>query len=556
VSPTSAELSPGDLQLLVASTACIGGPCPAGAIFSWSLTNNSMGFLLTNYGTSAAFLASSNMGTVTIFVNATLYGITRSGMPVEVTVGPGGGSGTLASVAISPTSATLYSGSIQSFLAMPTCVNGACPGGANYAWSLNNNLGNLSANTGQSISFVAGERPGTTYLFLNATLNGITHESVPVAITIVSLGLPTLTSVEVSPSSVTLYEGYSQSFMAMPECSGGTCPAGVSYVWSLESSSLGNLSSSTGSPVEFSAGTIAGIEHIYLNATYNGVTVESLPVAITIVSQGSVTLISVTVSATTVWLYPGSTQSFTAMPTCSTVACPDEVSYSWSLTSHLGFLDTMTGPSVVFTAGSLAGTIYMFVNATLNGVTRQSGPVEISILQPTLLSGTLTPSSASIFTDGTQAFVAEPVCQGGACPAGAVYAWTVSNRLGSLSSVSGDSVTLSAGSSTGFVTVFVNLTLGGRTVSLLAVVDIVAGTSSNGGGGGGSWLSTLLLYIVVAAVAVAAVIVVMVLWTRNKAKKSKPHRYESIGQQPATPPAPQSATDKALAGLKPPIPPS
>jgi hypothetical protein len=77
----------------------------------------------------------------------------------------------------------------------------------------------------------------------------------------------------------------------------------------------------------------------------------------------------------------GATQTFQAIAVC-TSACPAGVSYTWSLSNDLGFLNATTGGSVIFTARGSAGTDSLFVNATLNGVTRGSGPITITIAGP------------------------------------------------------------------------------------------------------------------------------------------------------------------------------
>jgi subtilase family serine protease len=113
--------------------------------------------------------------------------------------------------------------------------------------------------------------------------------------------------------------------------------------------------------------------------------------------QGTVIppLTSVSVSPSAVTLSTGSSETFTATPSCSGKTCPLVV-FSWSLTSALGTLNDNSGSVVDFTAGGTVGNVTLFVNATLNGVTKQSGPVVISIV-PSAGSGSQSLLSSPMF---------------------------------------------------------------------------------------------------------------------------------------------------------------
>jgi hypothetical protein len=79
----------------------------------------------------------------------------------------------LVSVSIVPTSVSVTSGgTTPSFTAAPKCAGGACPSSVTYLWSLDKALGNLSATTGSSTTFTAGNSAGIVSLTVTATLNG------------------------------------------------------------------------------------------------------------------------------------------------------------------------------------------------------------------------------------------------------------------------------------------------------------------------------------------------------------------------------------------------
>jgi kumamolisin len=284
----------------------------------------------------------------------------------------------------------------------------------------------------------------------------------------------TLSSVAISPTTPSVATSGTMAFTATPTCT-ATCPSGTTYAWTLTSTALGTLSSATGSTPTFTAGTSALTGGIFVNATLNGVTKESSTV-ITVTATTSI-LSSVSVSPTSATLSHAHSATFTATPTC-TSTCPSGTTYSWTLTrSVLGTLSATTGASVTFTAGTKNGKIGLFVNATLNGVTKQSSVVVIAV-KSTLTSVSVSPTSATLAHGGTQVFKATPKCTSG-CPTGTTYSWTLTrSALGTLSATTGASVTFTAGSTNGKIGLFVNATLNGVTVQSSVVVITVSTTAS------------------------------------------------------------------------------
>ncbi len=92
----------------------------------------------------------------------------------------------------------------------------------------------------------------------------------------------TLTSVTVSPNSASVTTGDSKTFTATPTCTGGTCPLGATYSWTLTSSALGTLNSTSTSSVVFTAGSKTGTETLFVKVTLGGKTVESSYITISI----------------------------------------------------------------------------------------------------------------------------------------------------------------------------------------------------------------------------------------------------------------------------------
>ena len=288
----------------------------------------------------------------------------------------------LTSVSVSPTLSSLTTGALRSFTATPTC-SPTCPStGMTYTWSLNSNDGNISTTSGISTTFTAGNSGGVANLTVSATLNGASM-SASALITIIAIN-----SVIVSPRLAPLVSGGTQIFTANPTCS-STCPSWITYTWSL-SNNDGNISTTSGISTTFTAGNSGGVLNLTLTATMNG-TSRSAYATINVTA-----ISSVTVSPATQSVASGDTQTFTTTPTCNSLVCPSGTTYSWALSNNaMGTLNSTTGSKVVFTAGNTAGTVTLFVNATLNGKTVKSS-VTITIT---------TASSSAPFSSGTTLLV-------------------------------------------------------------------------------------------------------------------------------------------------------
>jgi hypothetical protein len=489
VSPVSASVPNGGSAVFTATPTCTGGPC-SGITYAWALTRTTLGTLNASTSTVVNFTAGGfRTGLVTLYLNASLNGASVEGNPVPITVVP-----TLRAVEVTPMSALNVSGGgIQNFTATPLCTGGragTCPTGTTYVWSLTSALlGNVNSSAGspENATFNAYYTPGNVTLYLNATLNGVTVEAMPIPITVNASSLPVLNSVAVTPASPSMMIGNSLEFTASPTCVPGPCPPGtdISYAWNLASGIATFVATSTTAFVNVSAIGPAGAVTLFVNATYNGLTVGSTDL-ITVTSSSETTITSVSVAPSGPTVQVNKTQGFTATPVCSTSSrigdtCPATgLSYQWSLNNGLGSLSASTSTSVTFTAGSKAGVVALFVNATLNDQTVQSMADFITITTtPVLpLAGvTVSPTSASLSINGTVQLIAAPVCTGGTCQPGTTFAWTLSNHLGSLSPTSGSTVTFTAGTTAGSVNVFVNATLNGNTVMSSAVPIVISAAS-------------------------------------------------------------------------------
>jgi hypothetical protein len=422
---------------------------------------------------------------------------------------------TLTSVAIAPASPTVGLVGQQIFTATPTCSS-TCPGsGISYSWAITSTaLGSLSG-SGSTDTFTAGTAAGTVGIFVNATLGGTTvGTSTEITVT---APVVTLLSVTLAPNSPSVLSGRTVNFTATPTCS-ATCPGTIAYYWGLSSSALGSLAGS-GTMVTLTAGTTAGTGGIFVNATFGGttkgastmMTVKALPI----------TLDSIKLSPISPSVAQGKTQVFTVTPTCS-ATCPGTISYAWALSS--GTLGALSGSGTTdtFTAGTAAGTVGLFVNATFNG-TAQSASTVITVNGSssiaTLSGVSLSPVDVTLIAGGQQVFTATITCTNGgseaSCPSEAGYAWTVSNGDGNVSVTSDLSTTATfiAGNAAGTVTLTVTATLNGwaqtasANITITPTVTPVAPSPTS--------INYLMVGVIVAAVAAVAVVAFVLLLRRR-----------------------------------------
>jgi YVTN family beta-propeller protein len=177
VVPRSVTVTPGTAWISLDKTAeftagltCT-GPCPSGAVYSWTLSRTDMGSLDNATRSSVTFTARTTPGTVGLFVNVTLNGSIAQGnasIAIYETVP------VLTSLELSPSSPTLSEGQTVAFEAFMSCSTGTCPPEVSYHWSLNNTLGTIIHTSGTYATFVSGNRTGSIALIVTATLNGKT----------------------------------------------------------------------------------------------------------------------------------------------------------------------------------------------------------------------------------------------------------------------------------------------------------------------------------------------------------------------------------------------
>lgn len=465
VTPSSAAVIPDGTTAPFTATAICTSTCPTGTSYSWTLNDSSLGSLSSPGTMTTTFSAASTSGLISLFVNATLDGTQIESAPVAITVTY------LESVAISPSSATVAAGGYQNFTAVPTC-SGACPLNISFAWNTTNSSAGVLNATGGLATFSAGSVPGSVGLFVNASFYGTTRESDEAEVTIVAM-----TGVRVSPAEATVgVGGTTPLFSALTTCS-STCPKGINYTWSLSNPSLGTLGSPFSQSTNFTASDNASTEVLTVTASLGGHMLTS-SATVTIIPVLSMAFVTPPSSEMGV----GKSGDFLAALVCLAGPCPSGATYSWSASGDTNGLNSSSGAEVKFLASNRTGSATIYLNATLNGVTKEN-TANISIV-PSLVGASVFPSSLVIGIKASAELNASATCDGGSCPGGTDgvwYSWAVSNSLGAVNHTTSPDVTFTAGLEAGSLSLTVVANFDGATtptvtvaVTILAVLSSVA----------------------------------------------------------------------------------
>ena len=305
---------------------------------------------------------------------------------------------------------------------------------------------------------------------------------------LVVISSPTaLQSLALTASTPSIMVGTSANLTAVAQCAPGPCPAGIRYQWSVTPTALGTLSPTGPGTASFTAGSNPGTVSLAVNATLNGTTKTAGPVMLAITAP-TVTLSSVSVSPSNPALIVGGSLGLIATPVCQGGTCLPSLSLAWALSDPaLGTLNTSKGASATFKAGGSAGIDTVTVTATLGGTVRMANDsvtIQANSSLVALESVSVTPANVSLSSGQAQRFTAVPVCGGGTCPLGIVFAWSTNDTLGSLSTDVGSTTVLTTGSGAGVVLLEVQAHWNGKTVSSATTITIAgstAGTPSSGG---------------------------------------------------------------------------
>jgi hypothetical protein len=349
------------------------------------------------------YQAGSDAGTYSVVARHQASGLADTSLVTVTIAAP-----TLTALSLTPGTLSLQPGGAQQFAVSGTYSNGTT-GVPAVTWSA----------TGGTISpsgmYTAGTAAGTFRVIASAGSKADTS-----AVTI-SASAPTLTVLDLSPSSASLQTGGTRQFSVT-----GTWSDGSTTTPSVTWAATGGTISSSGM---YTAGSSAGTFRV-IAKQLNGAKADTA--AITLTTPPTLTAVSVTPATASV--ATTKTQQFSATAVYSNGG-QTAASVAW----------TATGGTVssagLYTAGTSSGTFRVIGRETVSGKADTSF-VTVSGATPTLTGILVSPSSVSMMTGGQQQFSATALFSD-ATTSPAVVTWSATG--GSITS----SGLFSAGSSTG-----------------------------------------------------------------------------------------------------------
>ena len=470
---TAVDMGQTNLSMSVSTTAAVGvkgldnfgNEITTGIAYNWASTIGSISSTVKD----ATFSSGTQAGTGTITATVTQGGTVINGN-INVTVSslsvdhftfsaiPTRTAGTPFNITI--TAKDQYENTVSSFTGNGTLTFSAgtiapstTPDFNNGAWTGNVTVTKSAASA--TLAFTSGVRSGTSNAF------------------IVNPGV--LDSVDITPASANVAISQSRTFTARGyDAFGNQITTGTSYGWSINDSSLGTISPSSGASTTFTATTKAGSTFVNVTAVQGSITKNSSVVLN--VTPGSINNFSFDTINSPQSVGALIAVKITARDTYSnTVVSFNDVAMLSDLSNSITPVQTTN-----FSSGVWSGFVRINNVYSRNTITASQGLVsgtsnEFDVISNLLETVVVTPSSSTVIAGRSQAFSAQGYDAFGNAITGLTYNWSVINAIGTVSPVSGLSTTFNASNSVGSGFVRVNATQGSITKQSDASVTVEAG---------------------------------------------------------------------------------
>ena len=461
LAPNSVTVTVGGTVALAATLADSNGNTLVGRVITWASSNTGVA---TVNGSGVVTAAAVGSATIT----ATSEG--RSGSAtVSVTTVP------VASVSVSPATASVQAGQTVQLNATPKDANGTALSGRTVTWA-SSNVGVATVSGGVVTGLSAGS------VTITATSEGQSGTAT------VSVTAVPVASVSVSPATASVQAGQAVQLTATPRDASGNALSGRTVTWASSNAAVATVSA-TGSVSGVAAGsaTITATSEGHSGTSAVTVTAAAaLPGAVSDLAVPSVTDSSATLSFTEVTDGAGQAASYdiryVAGPTLSWSGSVPSVTRGTCATAVAG--TTIGARRTCTVLGLAAGTTYSFqmvayrgtlgANAVFGALSNVATATTGASTAP-IASVTLTPASATVTVGNVQQVTATLKDAGGNVLLGRTVSWTSSNTgvatvsaTGLVTGVAAGSATITATSEgvSGTAAMTVSAATGGGTVLL------------------------------------------------------------------------------------------
>jgi len=381
VSPASVALQVGQTVQLAATPQDTGGNPLAGRVVTWA-SNNAAVAPVTASGLATAVAVGSATITATSEGKTGTAAVAVASVPV-------------ASVAVTPASATVQAGQTVQLAATPKDANGNPLSGRAIGWSSNN----LSVANVNASGLVTGVAPGS------ATITAASEGKSGAAVITVNPAPVPVASVGVTPGSATMQAGQTVQLAATPKDVNGNPLSGRVVTWASSTPAVATVNAS-GLVTSVAAGSAT------ITATSEGQSGTAL------ISVTAAPVASVAVTPAAVGLQPGGTVQLTATPKDANGNPLTGRGVVW--TSSTGAVATVGSSGLVTAVATGAATI----TATSEG---QSGSSSITVSNAPVASVAVTPAAASVQVGQTMQLAATPKDANGNPLSGRIISWSSSN---------------------------------------------------------------------------------------------------------------------------------
>ncbi len=400
VGPPAASVTVGATTQLTATPQDANGTALSGRVVTWATSNAAVATvsatgLVTGVATGSATITATSEG------QSGTSAITVTNLPV-------------ASVMVSPASATVTVGATTQLTATPKDANGAALSGRAVTWATSN----PAVATVSAGGVVTGVATGSATI--TATSEGQTGTS---AITVTNVPVA---SVTVSPTAAGVTVGATTQLTATPKDANGTALSGRAVTWATSNAAVATVSA-TGLVTGVATGSAT------ITATSEGqsgtsvITVTNAPVA------------SVTVSPTAAGVTVGATTQLTATPKDANGTALSGRVVTWATSNAAAATVSASGLVTGVAAGSAT------ITATSEG---QSGTSAITVTNVPVASVTVSPATASITVGAATQLTATPKDANGTALTGRAVTWATSNAAVATVSTTGRVTGVTAGSAT------------------------------------------------------------------------------------------------------------
>lgn len=376
LSTTAASLSVGGTVGLNVTLKDANGQVVTGQPVTWSSSNTSVATV-----SRAGVVTALNPGDARIAVSA--FGKSATAQ-ITVTARP------VASVVVTPAVVSVQTGATTTLQARPLDSDGNALNGRTVTWA----TGNAAIATVNASGVVTGVSPGATAI--TATVEG------RVAQVAVTVTLPPVATVSVTPTRDTLAVGGSRQFTVVVRDAGGAALTGRTIAWSSSNVAVATVSS-TGSVAAVAPGTVT------ITATSEGrtgtatVVVLARLASVVIVSPASGTLVVGTTQALTTQVTDEQGNLLTGRPVTYTTDAPSVATVS------------ATGVVTAVAAGTAR------ITATSEG---RTGSATFTVIPVPVATVQVTPQTASLVPGATLQLSAVARSAGGTILGGRTVVWT------------------------------------------------------------------------------------------------------------------------------------